>query len=363
MGNSFGHTFKISTFGESHGGAVGVVIDGCPPGITLSLEKIQHALNRRRPGQNSLVSPRLEPDIVQMLSGVESGVTLGTPIMLLVFNQDAKKTDYTHLESLYRPSHGDYTTQLKYGIRAKSGGGRTSARETLGRVAAGSVAEQVLRASWPDLRVVGFVESVKHIHADLSLFAMKELTQQGVDISLVRCPEPLASAKMTDLITQCKDSGDTVGGVIRCLILNPPQGLGSPVFDKFEAELAKGMLSIPAARGFEIGAGFASTAMFGSEHNDAFSMVDGNIVTQTNHSGGVQAGITNGETITFRVPFKPVSTIFREQRTVTSQGEEVAFIAKGRHDPCVLPRAVPIVEAMTWLVLLDQVLRQKSLQE
>lgn len=357
MANSFGQLYRITTFGESHGGAVGVVIDGCPPGIDISLEKIQHFLNRRRPGQSVLSTPRNEQDGLECLSGLEGQKTLGTPITLIVRNQDAKKDHYSDLSSVYRPSHADYTTDLKYGIRASSGGGRASARETIGRVAAAAVAEQVLEVLVPGLKVIAWVDSVKDLNAAVQ--DPKTLTREQIDDHMLRCPDQSAREAMTRLILSAKKQGDSVGGCIRAACVGVPGGLGEPVFDKLEADLAKAMMSLPATRAFEIGLGLAASQMTGSEHNDAFEAEKGKIRTKTNRSGGIQGGISNGETIEFRVAFKPVATIFKAQETVNANGEAVTFKpAAGRHDPCVLPRAVPMVEAMALLVLADHVLRQ-----
>ena len=357
MSNSFGQLYRITTFGESHGGAVGVVIDGCPPGIDISMDKIQNFLNRRRPGQSILSTPRSEQDQIECLSGLEGQKTLGTPLTLMVRNKDAKKDHYSDMASVYRPSHADYTTDLKYGIRAGSGGGRASARETIGRVAAAAVAEQVLEVLVPDLKVIAWVDSVKNLSAAVQ--NPSELTRELIDEHMLRCPDPVAREAMTRLILNAKKQGDSVGGCIRAACLGVPGGLGEPVFDKLEADLAKAMMSLPATRAFEIGLGLASTQMLGSEHNDAFEVRDRKIRTKSNRSGGVQGGISNGEALEFRVAFKPVATIFKPQETVNSDGEAVTFKpAAGRHDPCVLPRAVPMVEAMALLVLTDHILRQ-----
>lgn len=361
MANSFGHLFRITTFGESHGGSVGVVIDGCPPGIHIDKDSIQHFLNRRRPGQSALSSPRKESDEVEILSGLEDNISLGTPIALSIKNQDAKQEHYKDVQSVFRPSHADFTTFAKYGIKAKSGGGRASARETIGRVAGGGVAEQIIAKLAPNLKITAWVQAVKNIEA--RAFDPSQLTRTELDSHPLRCPDPIAREEMTNLILSAKKSGDSVGGIISCYISGCPIGLGEPVFDKLEADLAKAMLSLPASRGFEIGLGFAATQLFGSEHNDAFTVTDGKITTKTNHSGGIQGGISNGEPIFFRVAFKPVATIFKEQETVTTGGEKIIFKPKaGRHDPCVLPRAVPMVEAMTALVVCDHLLRHNAIR-
>ena len=360
MASSFGHSFKVTSFGESHGGGVGVVIDGCPSGYSISLEKIQEFLDRRRPGQSVLSTPRQEKDKVVCLSGLEQGKTLGTPIALVVYNQDAKKEHYSDMAKVFRPSHADYTTELKYGIRAQSGGGRASARETIARVAAAALAEQILAELHPSLKVLAYVESVKDLKAkDMDPYS---LTRESIDQHMLRCPDEEAREQMSQLILEAKKKGDSVGGCIRCFCVNPPKGLGEPVFDKLEADLAKAMMSLPASKGFEVGEGFAATQLFGSQHNDHFEVKDNEIRTKTNFSGGIQGGISNGEVIAMRVAFKPVATIFKEQVTVDRDMKAQTFKPKaGRHDPCVLPRAVPMVEAMTLLVLMDHFLRQKML--
>ena len=357
MGNTLGKLFKITTFGESHGGAVGVVIDGCPPGHIVELSDVQAFLDRRRPGQSHLASPRQEPDRVECVSGLVDGMTLGTPITLLVRNQDAKPDHYDDLTTVYRPSHADFTTDAKYGVKAPSGGGRASARETIGRVAAAAVAEQILTQLVPGFRVVAWVDSVKDIRA--SIASPESVTRAEVELHPLRCPDTQTRDAMEALIIQAKKSGDSVGGTIFCAISGCPVGLGEPVFDKLEADLAKGMMSLPATKGFELGLGFAATQLFGSEHNDAFVSREGTIRTATNRSGGIQGGITNGELIYMRVAFKPVATIFKPQDTVDRDGNEVTMMPKaGRHDPCVLPRAVPMVEAMALLAVADHYLRQ-----
>ncbi len=359
MASVFGQLFRVTTFGESHGGGVGVVVDGCPAGLPFDLPAIQAQLARRRPGQSVLTSPRDEKDLVDLLSGVDpdTGRTLGTPIALVVRNENQKSKDYANLANLYRPSHADYTYEAKYGLRAVAGGGRASARETIGRVAAGALAELLLR-ELAQVKIVAWVSQVGDVDAPLPDEA--SLTRAEVDANDVRCPDAQAAARMFDAIEAARKDRDSVGGVVRCVVRNVPAGLGEPVFDKLTAELAKAMMSLPATRGFEIGEGFAATRMRGSAHNDAFVMDDGRVRTRTNRSGGIQGGISNGEPIRFAVGFKPVATIFKEQDTVTREGEEVKFQAKGRHDPCVLPRAVPMVEAMTALVLADMFLRQRA---
>jgi len=361
MANSFGQIFRITTFGESHGPALGVVIDGCPPGYKISLPEVQDWLARRRPGQSDLSSPRDEKDLVECLSGLSSGVTLGTPLTLVVRNKDVKEDHYKDLSEVYRPSHADYTTELKYGLRPPSGGGRASARETIGRVAAAAVAEQILRARDPDFAVVAWVDAVKDIEAQNCNF--QTVTRQLVEKTSMRCPDEQARHAMEKLIKKAKGDGDSVGGKIRCVLRSCPVGLGEPVFDKLEADLAKAMLSLPATKGFEIGSGFAGTALFGSEHNDAFAVDSkGKKGTLTNNSGGIQGGISNGEIIYLRVGFKPVATIFKPQQSMTRSGKQVTMQpSQGRHDPCVLPRAVPIVEAMAVLVIMDHWLRQSAI--
>lgn len=361
MGSSFGQLFRITTWGESHGGGVGVIIDGCPPRIELSEEDIQRELDRRRPGQSAIVTPRDEADRCQILSGVFEGRTLGTPISILVMNKDARPEAYSEMKSTYRPSHADFTYEAKYGIRNWQGGGRASARETIGRVAAGAVARRVLNKVSPaPVEIVAYVTQVHEVAARID---RTSVTTADVERNALRCPDSAAAELMIALIESVRGDGDSVGGVIECIVRGLPAGLGEPVFDKLEADLAKAMLSLPASKGFEIGSGFASTRMKGSEHNDAFELRDDKVRTKTNNSGGVQGGISNGEDILFRVAFKPTSTIARDQKTVTASGEETTLAAKGRHDPCVLPRAVPIVEAMAALVLCDHALRQKAIAD
>lgn len=356
MPNTFGHLFRVTTFGESHGGAVGVVIDGCPPGHKLDMAAVQTWLERRRPGQSALSSPRQERDLVECVSGLDEGVTLGTPITLLVRNEDAKPSHYGDLKNVFRPSHADYTTFAKFGVRAGSGGGRASARETIGRVAAAAVAEQILQAKLPGFRVVAYVDQVKGCEANVPNPA--GVTRAEVDAHPLRCPDVQGRAALESIIVEAQKAGDTVGGTVGCAISGVPVGLGDPVFDKLEADLAKGMMSLPASKGFEVGLGFRSTLLFGSEHNDAFTSEAGQIRTVTNRSGGIQGGISNGEMIFFRVAFKPVATIFKEQDSVDESGAKVKLKPKmGRHDPCVLPRAVPMVEAMATLVIMDHWLR------
>lgn len=358
MTSRFGHLFSVTTFGESHGGGVGVVVDGCPAGHTFDLARIQAQLARRRPGQSALTSPRDEKDQVEVLSGIDpdTGRTLGTSIAMMVRNENQKSKDYGNLAELYRPSHADYTYEAKFGLRAVAGGGRASARETIGRVAAGALAEQLLQA-WSKVEIVAWVDSVADVGSRLP--DEQTVSRAEVDRTDVRCPDPEAAPRLIEAIEEARKARDSVGGVVRCVIRNVPAGLGEPVFDKLTADLAKAMMSLPATRGFEVGEGFASTRLRGSQHNDAFYQEGARVRTRTNHSGGIQGGISNGEPIRLAVAFKPVATIFLPQETVTRSGESVTFQAKGRHDPCVLPRAVPMVEAMAALVLADHVLRQR----
>src|ERR1700716_2677038 len=358
MGNTFGQLFRVTTFGESHGGGIGVVIDGCPPKIHISGADIQRELDRRKPGQSKITTQRQEEDRCEILSGVFEGQTLGTPIAILVRNQDARREDYVDLAKTFRPSHADFTYEAKYGIRNWQGGGRASARETIGRVAAGVIARKVLRAFSPKVDIVGYVTQVHGIVAkiDKSKVKMKE-----VEVNIVRCPDGTAAKKMISLIEKAREQGDSLGGVLECVAPRAPEGLGERVFEKLEADLAKAMLRLPATKGFEIGSGFSATRMRGSEHNDAFEMRAGKVATSTNYSGGIQGGISNSEEIYFRVAFKPTATIAREQKTVTASRQEIKLAARGRHDPRVLPRAVPMVEAMTALVLCDHALRQRAI--
>jgi chorismate synthase len=357
MSSQSGQLFRISTWGESHGGGVGVVIDGCPPLVPLSEEEIQRNLDRRRPGQSEIVTPRNEQDRCRILSGVFEGRTTGTPISVLVMNKDARPEAYSEMETAFRPSHADYTYQAKYGIRNWQGGGRASARETIGRVAAAAVAKKVLGILHPELEILAYVKAIHLLEAAVDPAVVKF---DEIETNIVRCPDAAMAQRMIDLIKQMRSSGDSVGGVIECVIRGVPPGLGEPVFDKLEADLAKSMMSLPATKGFEIGSGFAGARMTGSEHNDPFEMRDGVVRTTANRSGGIQGGISNGEPIFFRVAFKPTATITRTQQTVSTTGENVELAARGRHDPCVLPRAVPMVEAMAALVLVDHALRQRA---
>lgn len=357
MSSQFGASFRVSTFGESHGPAVGVVIDGCPARLPIAVEDIQAELDRRKPGQSSIVTQRRESDQVEILSGILDGRTLGTPIAMLVRNEDARSRDYDEMKDKFRPSHADFAYDEKYGIRAWSGGGRASARETIGRVAAGAIAQRALRLGW-GVEIVAWVESVCTVE---SIADSNTVTRTQVDANIVRCPDAEAASRMLELIEAVRKDGDSVGGTIRCVARSVPSGWGEPVFDKLEADLGKAMLSIPACRGFEIGSGFRGTMMRGSDHNDAYR-ADANksVTTPTNHSGGVQGGISNGMPIEFRCAFKPTATILREQETVTVDRENTTLKGKGRHDPCVLPRAVPIIEAMAALVLIDHALRHSA---
>jgi len=358
MGSSFGTLFRITTWGESHGPGLGVVVEGCPPRLPLAASDVQTELDRRRPGQSRITTQRREEDRVEILSGVYDGLTLGTPIAMAVANSDARGSDYAEVKRAYRPSHADYTYQAKYGIRAVEGGGRASARETVGRVAAGAVARRVLMGA--GVEVVAWVEQVHGLSA--GAIDPDSVTRDAVDQNIVRCPDPAAAARMIDAIDAARKAGDSLGGVVAAVARGVPVGLGDPVFDKLEADLGKAMMSIPAAKGFESGSGFAGAlGHTGSSHNDLFYADErGRIRTRTNRSGGIQGGISNGEPITLRVAFKPTATILREQPTVTEEGEETVLKPKGRHDPCVLPRAVPIVEAMMCLVLCDHLLRQRA---
>lgn len=353
-GNTFGHRYRVTTFGESHGVALGAVVDGCPAGISVTEEDLQPQLDRRRPGQSRLVTPRREADRVRLVSGVFEGRTTGAPVAMLFENGDVDSSKYENLKDLYRPSHADYTYDARFGHRDWRGGGRSSARETVARVAAGALAERVLAAVHPGVEIVAWVSAVGDIEApEVDLGA---ITRTDVDAHDVRSPDEATAARMTELIQAVRRDRDSIGGVITAVIRGVPAGWGAPVFARFEAELARGMLSLPASKGFEIGSGFAGTRMRGSSHNDPFWHDGQRVRTRTNHSGGVQGGITTGEAVTFRVAFKPVATIFRAQETVTRDGEAVTFQARGRHDPCVLPRAVPLVEAMAALVALDAAL-------
>lgn len=357
MSSSFGSVFKISTWGESHGVGVGVVIDGCPAGVPINASQIQTELNRRRPGQSDIVTPRKEEDQVEILSGVLDGVTLGTPIALSVRNKDHQSSAYNEMQHTYRPSHADYCYDAKYGIRAWAGGGRASARETIGRVAAGAVAKAVAQSICPELQVIGWVQQVHTVFCHIE---PADVDPTIVESNIVRAADPESAEEMSEVIREARAKGDSVGGVVACTIRHCPTGLGDPVFDKLEATLAHAMLSIPACKGFEIGSGFGAPALKGSEHNDPYYMENGRVRTRTNHSGGVQGGISNGEDINMRLAFKPTATLMIEQNTINDTHCEVRLRGKGRHDPCVLPRAVPVVEAMAWLVIADHILRQRN---
>ncbi len=354
MSSNFGKIFRVSTFGESHGGAVGVILDGCPPKLKIDIDLIQNELDRRRPGQSDITTPRNEEDKLEILSGLKEGVTLGTPIAMMVRNKDQKPEDYSNLEQVFRPSHADGTYHLKYGIQAVSGGGRASARETIGRVAAGAIAKQLLGTVF-NTEILSWVKRIHDIDSEVN---KDKVSISKIDSNIVRCPDEEVAAKMIERIKQLKQQGDSCGGVVECLVRNVPSGLGMPVFDKLEADLAKALMSLPATKGFEIGSGFSGTFLKGSEHNDAFIRSENikRLRTTSNNSGGIQGGISNGENIEMKIAFKPTATIGKEQQTVNVDGNEVLLKAKGRHDPCVLPRAVPMVDAMVALVLADHLL-------
>ena len=356
MGNTFGHLFRITTWGESHGGGVGVVIDGCPPNLGISDQEIQMELDRRKPGQSRITTQRQESDKVEIQSGVFEGKTLGTPISLMVWNKDARPQDYDEMKTKFRPSHADYSYQAKYGIRNWKGGGRASARETIGRVAAGAVARKVLKASC-GIEILAYVKSVRDLTAEVNAQAV---SLEQIESNIVRCPDPKVAGEMIELIDWARKEGDSLGGIVEAVARNVPVGLGEPVFDKLEADLGKALLSLPACKGFEIGSGFGGIAMTGSEHNDPYYPEGQSIRTRTNNSGGIQGGISNGEHIILRSVFKPTATIMKEQETVDTQGKSTTLTGRGRHDPCVLPRAVPMVEAMIALVLVDHLLRNRA---
>ncbi len=359
MGSTFGHLFRIHTFGESHGGAVGVVVDGCPPRIPVVVEDIQRELDRRKPGQSAIVTQRKESDTVRILSGVENGLSLGTPIAMLVANEDQRSRDYDAMREKYRPSHADYTYDAKYGIRAVAGGGRASARETVGRVAAGALAKRVLGDLW-GAEIIGYVLKVHDLWAEVD---PETVTLEQVESNIVRCPDGPVAEAMIARIEEVRKAGDSIGGIVGCAARGCLPGWGEPVFDKLEADLGKALLSLPACKGVEIGSGFGGTDLTGSQHNDAFFPGDQPrpARTRTNLSGGIQGGISNGETIVLRAAFKPTATIMREQETVTTRFEPTTIQGRGRHDPCVLPRAVPMVEAMVALTLVDHALRHRAL--
>ena len=357
MSNTFGQLFRVTTWGESHGAAIGAVVDGCPSLLELSEADIQPELDRRAPGQSALVTQRKESDTVRILSGVFEGRTLGTPISLSIPNADMRPGDYDEMREKYRPSHADYTYDAKYGTRDWRGGGRTSARETAGRVAAGAIARKLLRVRY-GVEIVAWVAKVGTISVECDV---ERVTREEVERTPIRCPEPEAAARMIAAVEAARKAGNSLGGVVTCAARGCPPGWGEPVFDRLEADLAKAMLSLPASKGFELGSGFAGTDLTGQEHNDEFYMEGDRVRTRTNRSGGVQGGITNGETVYFRVAFKPTATVMREQRTVSRHHEDTTIQGRGRHDPCVLPRAVPIVEAMAALVLADHALRHEAI--
>lgn len=355
-GNSFGTLFKITTCGESHGGAIAVIIDGCPPGLDISVDDIQCELDRRKPGQSSITTPRNEHDTIQILSGLFEGKTTGTPILLLAHNADMCPEDYEHLKNVYRPSHADFTYLMKYGRRDFRGSGRASARETLARVASGAIAKKYLKQHY-QIEIVSYVEQVGHLCTSID---HTTVTEKDIEANIIRCPDPKIADQMIQYIETIQHEGDSIGGVIKCIIRNVLPGLGEPVFDKLPADLAKAMLSINAVKGFEIGSGFSGVSMKGSEHNDEMIIKEGKPTFTSNHAGGTLGGISTGEDIYFRVAFKPVATIKKSQKTITIQNEETTLEAHGRHDPCVLPRAVPIVDAMAALVLMDHCLRYQA---
>jgi chorismate synthase len=356
-GNTFGQLFRITTFGESHGGGVGVVVDGCPPGIAITEAEIQKDLDRRKPGQSRITTPRKEQDKIHILSGVVDGKTTGTPIMMVAYNDDVRSEDYLELKDLYRPGHADFTFTQKYGLRDWRGSGRASARETLARVAAGAIAKKYLKQEL-GVEFLSYVEQVGDIRANVDF---EKVTMKDIEANIVRCPDPAAAEQMIKLIEEVKADDDSVGGVVQGVIRGLPVGLGEPVFDKLPADLAKAMMSINATKGFEIGSGFGGVSMRGSQHNDEFyTDAKGDVRTKTNYAGGTLGGISSGETVYFRVAIKPVSTIAKQQNTVSTDKKAVKLEAKGRHDPCVLPRAIPIVDAMVALVIMDHYLRHKA---
>lgn len=357
MSSTFGSVFRISTWGESHGAGVGVVVDGCPAGVALAVETVQEELDRRRPGQSAITTQRKEPDTVEILSGVQDGTTLGTPISMVVRNVDQRPAAYDEMAHTYRPSHADFCYDAKYGIRALSGGGRASARETIGRVAAGAVAKAVVRALYPKVDVLAWVESIRDVECSVLPHLVK---RADVEFNEVRTADQRVAAEMSRVVREARNAGDSLGGVVACTVRNCPLGLGDPVFDKLEATLAHAMMSIPACKGFEVGSGFRAPSMTGSEHNDIYYHDGRRVRTRTNNSGGIQGGISNGEDINMRMAFKPTATIMTPQNTIDDQMKNVLLRGRGRHDPCVLPRAVPIVEAMAWIVLCDHILRQRS---
>jgi len=356
--SSFGGIFRIMSWGESHGPALGVVIDGCPPGLKISEKDIQKELDRRKPGQSNITTARKEEDRLEILSGIFEGKTTGTPISLVIRNKDQESRDYGKLVDTYRPSHADFTYDAKYGFRDYRGGGRASARETAARVAAGAVAKKLLKTE-AKMEILAYVKQVHEIHSKID---PDSVSLSRIESNTVRCPDQNAAKKMIKLIEKMKKAGDSVGGIVECVIKNVPASLGSPVFNKLDARLAQAMLSLPATKGFEVGSGFEAILMTGSQHNDPISKKGKKVTTQSNHAGGIVGGISNGMDIVFRVAFKPTATIFKNQQTVTKAGKETTLQMSGRHDPCVLPRAVPIVEAMAALVLADEYLIQKTLK-
>ncbi len=355
MGNTYGNKFRITTFGESHGKAIGVTIDGCPAGVEIDEEFIQSELNRRKPGQSKITTQRQEGDKAEILSGIFEGKSTGTPLAIVIYNEDQKSKDYSHIADKFRPSHADYTYWEKYGIRDYRGGGRSSARETAARVAAGAIAKLVLNHI--KVEITAYVSQVGNLTLKKSY---TELNLSNTENNIIRCPDESMADQMIALIDQTRKNKDTIGGVVTCVIKGTPVGLGEPVFDKLHAELGKAMLSINAVKGFEYGSGFEGVKMTGSEHNDIFENIDGKIVTKTNHSGGIQGGISNGQDIFFNVAFKPVATIMKDQKSIDKNGAETVVTGKGRHDPCVVPRAVPIVEAMAAIVIADFYLLDQS---
>ena len=355
-GSSFGKAFQITTFGESHGSGIGVVIDGCPSGVNLDMEYIQQQLTRRKPGQSSITTQRKENDEVKILSGALNNVTTGAPIMMWIGNLDQRSHDYDHIKSVFRPSHADFTYYKKYGIRDHRGGGRSSARETAARVAGGSVAQHICNKV--GTKITAYVSSIGTLQTTKTY---QELDLSTIDDNIVRCPDQALAATMIKAVEDARDDGNTIGGCVTCVIENSPIGLGEPVFDRLEADLAKAMLSINAVKGFEVGSGFAGSTMLGNQHNDQFQIdADENISTKTNYSGGIQGGISNGMPIYFKVAFKPTSTIMKQQDSIDAEGKNTTILGKGRHDPCVVPRAVPIVEAMAALVMADHILRNQT---
>lgn len=355
-GNTLGKLFKITTCGESHGGGVGVIIDGCPAGLEISETDIQSELDRRKPGQSSITSPRKEQDLIHMLSGVFEGKTTGTPILLLAYNSDMRPEDYDELKKVYRPSHADYTYIKKYGIRDFRGSGRASARETLARVAAGAIAKKYLKQNY-NIEILSYVEQVGNIRASIH---HADVSMDQIESNIIRCPDQNIATKMIKLVENTRDDGDSIGGIIRGVIRGVPAGLGEPVFDKLSADLGKAMLSINAVKGFDIGSGFDGVTLQGHQHNDPYIIKNNKLKIKTNHAGGTLGGISTGEDIYFRVAFKPVATISKKQQTVSLDNKSVELEATGRHDPCVLPRAVPIVDAMSALVIMDHILRAKN---